>query len=210
MTLLARPIIGISLCAALMLTGCADESSDPATQTQLPTLGDSDPATASDRPVVSEWPVPTSDLPAIDPDADPRGVPNIDEVDMSDPVAVAQTYVTLLLTSDSRTDTSPVTAAQRAAPLLAEPDRVSNLADDAEAAPWWRTLASTGGYTAVKTAPLDELDLPDDDYRMVPIEATTTYRGTSIEPTSAVIDVVLVDVDGAWRVDTTQTRASED
>ena len=209
MTPLARPIIGTSLCAALMLAGCADESSDTAAETALPTLSDSDTATATDRPVVPKWPVPTSDLPAIDPDAKPRGVPDIDEVDMSDPVAVAQTYVTLLLTSDSRTDTSPVTAAQRAAPLLAEPDRVSHLADDVDDAPWWLKLASTGGYTTVKTTPRDELDLPDDAYRMVPIEATTTYRGTPIEPTTAVIDVVLVDVDDAWRVDTTQTRPSE-
>lgn len=209
MTSLARPIVGASLCTVLLLAGCADESSDTAAETPLATLNDSDAATTSTGPVVPEWPVTTADVPAVDPNAEPRGVPDLDEVDMGDPQAVAQTYVKLLLTSDTRTDTSPVTAAERAAPLLSDPDRITDLPDDADAAPWWRKLAATGGHTTVETKSLDELELPDDAYRMVPIQTTTTYRDTSIDPTTAVIDVVLVDIDGQWRVDTTQTRTNE-
>lgn len=204
----ARPLVGASLCTVL-LAGCADESYDPAEESPLPTLTESDSATTGSGPVIPKWGVETSDVPAVDPNAEPRGVPNLDDVDMSDPQAVAETYVKLLLTSDTRTDTSPVTAAGRAAPLLVDPDRVTGLSADNAAAPWWRKLAGTGGYTTVETTPLDELDLPDDAYRMVPVEATTTYRDTLIEPTTAVIDVVLVDVDGRWLVDTTQTRPNE-
>lgn len=209
MTSSARPIITASLCTALLLAGCADEASDPTAQTPLAPLTTSDSATTSNGPVIPDWPVETSDVPAVDPNAEPRGVPNLNNVDMSDPQAVAQTYVTLLLTSDTRTDTSPVTAAGRAAPLLADPDRVSSVPVDEAAAPWWRTLAGTGGYTTVETTPLQELDLPDDAYRLVPIEVTTTYRDTPLDPNTAVIDVVLVDVDGQWRVDTSQTRPNE-
>lgn len=206
---LPRPLLGVSALVALLLTGCASPSPEPAAETTLPALSDSATATTSSGPSIPAWPVPTADLPPIDPDAQPRGVPNLDDVDLTDPVAVAQTYVKTLLTSDTLTDTSPVTAAERAAPLLASTNQIDNLPTDNDPSQWWRELATNGGYTTVKTTALEQLELPDDSYRMVPVQAATTYRETDLDPSTAVIDVLLVDVDGQWRVETTQTRTSE-
>lgn len=207
--LLRRPA-GPIVVMALLVAGCASTEPEPATQSALPTLSDTAAATTSPGPKIPAWPVPTTDLPPVDPDAQPRGVPDLADVDLTDPDAVAQTYVQMLLTSDTRTDTSPVAAAQRAAPLLANTNQIEDLPTGGDPAQWWRELATAGGYTTVKATALEQLELPDDAYRMVPIQAATTYRDTELEDSTAVIDVLLVDVDGQWRVETTQTRTTED
>lgn len=207
---LLRPTAGACVLLAMLVAGCASSEPEPATQTALPTLTEEVAATTGPGPRIPAWPVPTTDLPSLDPDAEPRGVPDPDDIDSTDPDAVAQTYVQMLLTSDTRTDNSPVDAAQRAAPLLASTNQIEDLPTGGDPAQWWRELATAGGYTTVKATALERLELPDDTYRMVPIQATTTYRGTEMEDSTAVIDVLLVDVAGQWRVETTQTRTTED
>lgn len=203
-----RPALSVAALTAALLGGCASPTPEPAAETSVVTFTSPAPETSS-GPSIPPWPAPTQDLPPVDPDATPRGVPNLNSIDMSDPISVARTYVQVLFTSDTTTDPGPLTAAGRAAALLANPTANGAAPTDGEPPRWWRDLAAAGGYTSVKTKALPELELPDDSYRFVPVRATTTYRGADLAPTIAVVDVVLVDVDGQWRVETIQTRTSE-
>lgn len=204
----SKPALSVATLTVVLLAGCASPTPEPAAETSLPTFTSPAPATDS-GPSIPPWPAPTQDLPPVDTDATPRGVPNLTSIDMTDPISVARTYVQALFTSDTTTDPSPLTAAERAAPLLANPTPNGAAPTDGETPLWWRDLAAAGGYTTVTTKALPELELPDDSYRFVPVQATTTYRGADLAPTTAVVDVVLVDIDDQWRVETIQTRTSE-
>lgn len=141
-------LLAAATTASVLLAGCTGAQDDPPVRSGE-VAATSTPPRASDGPVpdASTWtPEPA---PAGEPGT-PRGLELPDQVDATDPLAVAEAYTATVLSYDTAIDASPVDASRRAA-QWATPELGATISAEraGRGGADWTTLAESNGYLSV-------------------------------------------------------------
>lgn len=171
-----RPGAAVAVPAAVvlvLLTGCTDDASHPATTTSTVATTPSPTGTAATAPHTSPTP---QTLPGGRPGTPRGGIPEAGAIDRADPDAVGAAFVRLAWTSDTRLDATPMDAGRRAAalavPALARSLRTASPA----AAPGaeWESWRRHHAYTRVQLQPNHDSGAPAD----TPTDADRSWKVT--------------------------------
>lgn len=164
-------------CACLALSVSACSQGDGRSSSQEPAASSS----ATSTSMYSPSPIPTGTT-----KPNPRGVATpISSVKRADAEAVGQAFLVALNTSDTKIDTSPWNAADRAA-VLASSSYAATLRQQSVAAPGaaWNAMEAAKGYTSAKVTLVPSNDplpsTPTDAY--LTYEVTVTTHGAKADP----------------------------
>lgn len=206
---MTRTRLVLALTASVVLTACNGESTNPSPNppTQTSQQQTSEPAIGTAAPPmdVSTWtpePAPTGQ------DGQPRGLElDPEQVERTDPVAVAEAFTRTILTSDAAIDLSPTDADRRAAQWATEDyANTLNEARPGSGGAQWLALEKEEGYLAVELTehPAVEAELIDLDGLVteVPLLATITAHDADLptRETSVLVTLIRTDTDQPWQV----------
>ena len=188
-------ILAGTLLALTSVSGCSQASNDPAPASSG--TPDSSTTTTSHSP----RPIPTGTT-----KPNPRGmsVP-LSSVKRTDEKAVGQAFLVTLNTSDTKIDTSPWNAADRAA-ALASPSYAAALRQQSVAAPGaaWNAMEQAKGYTSAKVTLVPSNDpLPStstDAYLTYEVTVTTHGTKADAQKSSVFMHLHRSSAAGDWQV----------
>ncbi len=219
-----RRWIGITAVVTL-LAGCGSSQSEPPVPAEtrsispLPTGGDEGPTAAprdggepksgspnspwhAPLPQDFTWPA-SSAAPSPDGDASPRGVPDLSEVDRTDPKAVAQAFAQSFYSSDFRADASRVDAARRARPLAAGELRQSMTHEVGRSEVSWLELQRAQGWVEVTVEDATEFGQEEGNSEQRAVSSwivTLEYHGINLPGEELLLHLTTTKLRGEWSV----------